>query len=97
MKLSVRSGFAEEKSDMQPAAGTVLDNLPALGPLKFGSLKRIVVAGRSSCRFSDSLGTAAEGRRGFWRMADDVAGGGGGRGCGWEEKIGLSVFESSRE
>ena len=73
MKLSVRSGCAEE-SDM-----------PALGPLKFRSLKRIVVAGRSNCRFSDSLGTAAEGRRGFWRIADAVAGGGGGRGCVWKD------------
>ena len=85
MKLSVRSGFAEEESDMQPAAGTVLDNLPALDPLKFGSLNRIFVCGRSSGRFSDSLGTAAEGRRGFWRMADAVAGGGGGRGCVWKD------------
>jgi hypothetical protein len=75
MKLSVRLGAAEPA--MQPATVGALDNLLALASLKLGSLKRIVVCGR----FSDSLGTAADGLKGFCL----VTAGGGGRGCGWEK------------
>jgi hypothetical protein len=96
MKLLVRSGGADE-SGIQPAAVIVLDiRLPLLlllASLKFGSLKRIfVVCGRFGGRFSDSLGTAAEGRRGFCLVAAVVAAGGGGRGCGWKKEGGLSVL-----
>lgn len=91
MKLSVRSGCAQ--SDMQPPAVVVPDILLLLlASLKLGSLKRIVVAGRFSGRFSDSLGTAAEGRRGFCLIAA-----GGGRGCGWEERRLAVSFEVKNE
>ena len=79
MKLSVRLGGVDE-SGMQPGAAIVLDSLLALASLKFGSLKRMVVCGRLSGRFSDSLGTAVEGLRGFCLVV--AAAGGGGRGCG---------------
>jgi hypothetical protein len=87
MKLSVRLGGVEE-SDMQPGAGIALDNLLALASLKFGSLKRMVVCGLFSGLFSDSLGTAVDGLRGFCLVA--AAAGGGGRGFGWR-KMGVSV------
>jgi hypothetical protein len=98
-KLSVRSGGAEEPG-MQPCAGTtaLLDNRFALASLlKLGSLKRIVGGGLLlllSGRLSDSLGTAAEGLRGFCLMAAAAAAGGGGRGYAFGGKMGgqFSVF-----
>jgi hypothetical protein len=90
MKLSVRLGGVEE-SGMQPGAGTALDDLLALASLKFGSLKRMVVCGRLSGRFSDSLGTAVDGLRGFCLVV--AAAGGGGRGCGWKRGLAVS-FEA---
>jgi hypothetical protein len=87
MKLSVRLGGVEE-SGMQPGAGIALDSLLALASLKFGSLKRMVVGGRLSGRFSDSLGTAVDGLRGFCLVV--AAAGGGGRGFGWR-KMGVLV------
>jgi hypothetical protein len=88
---------------MQPCAGTtaLLDNRFALASLlKLGSLKRIVGGGLLlllSGRLSDSLGTAAEGLRGFCLMAAAAAaggGGGGGRGYAFGGKMGgqFSVF-----
>jgi hypothetical protein len=74
---------------MQSGAGIALDSLLDLASLKLGSLKRIVVGGLLSGRFSDSLGTAAEGLRGFCLMAAAAAGGGG-RGYELEED-GMSV------
>lgn len=89
MKLSVSLGGVEE-SGMQPGAAIVLDTLLALASLKFGSLKRMVVCGLFSGRFSDSLGTAVDGLRGFCLVA---AAGGGVRGCGWKRGLVVS-FEA---